>query len=227
MLINYKSLENIDDFRFLQKKQNYWYLCKENDDDWEKYAYVEDINSFLSQHIQFSKINESKMVNLNHYIDSLECNMENLLSNNRISKRYLTSIRLTHKILINKKNEIAALNTDTKIAEKKKIKLENIEIDKIKYIVREGSVTDIHFSDNSVFYVYEPVKILENKILHGTKFIGISRGCVINIEHVSFFQLDAKNRFAELKIGTQHFKISRRLISKFIKKAINPTHTTL
>ncbi|MFN3489780.1 MAG: LytTR family transcriptional regulator DNA-binding domain-containing protein [Emticicia sp.] len=224
MLVNYKSLENIDDFRFLQKKQNYWYLCKENDDDWEKYAYVEDINSFLSQHIQFSKISESKMVNLNHYIDSLECNMENLLSNNRVPRKYLTSIKITQKILINKKNEIEVLNTGTKTAEKKKIKLENIEIDKIKYIVRVGSVTDIHFIDNSIFYVYETVKIIENKILHGSKFIRISRGCIINIEHISFFQLDAKNRFAELKIGTQLFKISRRLISKFIKKATNPTH---
>lgn len=223
MLINYKSLENIDDFRFLQKKQNYWYLCKENDDDWEKYAYVEDINSFLSQHIQFSKISESKMVNLNHYIDSLECNMVNLLSSNRVSRKYLTSIKLNYKILINKKNEMEVLNTGTKTVEKKKIKLENIEIDKIKYIVRVGSVTDIHFSDNSVLYVYEPVKIITNKILHSSKFICICRGCVINIEYVSFFQLDAKNRFAELKVGTQYFKISRRLISKFIDKAINAT----
>lgn len=221
MLINYKSLGNIDEFRFLQKKQDYWYLCKEGEDDWEKYAYVDDINSFSSQYVQFSKISESKMVNLNHFIDSSGFNIEKFFFNTTISRKYLMSIKLAYKILINKKKEEEFLNTDYQTAEKKKVKFENIEIDKVKFIVRTGSVTDIHFVDNSISYVYEPVKIVEEKILQSSKFIRISRGCIINIEHISFFQLDNKKRFAELKIGTHLFKISRRLIHNFKVKAIN------
>ena len=61
MLLNYKNLENINEFQFLQKKENQWYLCKGNEEDGENYTFIEDINSFLSQHPQFSKINESKI----------------------------------------------------------------------------------------------------------------------------------------------------------------------
>lgn len=223
MLTNYTNLENINDFRFIQKKQNYWYLCKENEADWAKYGYVEDINSFLSQYIQFTMISPSKMVNLNYFIDSVEPNIENLFLTNIVSKKYLASIRFAHKILINQRKETLLSNKNFQSSEKKKIKLADIEIDKIKFIVRIGSVTDIHFMDNSISYVYETVKVIEKTILQSLKFIQIARGCIINIECISFFQMDAKKRIAELKIGTRVFKISRRLIHNFIVKAINPT----
>lgn len=222
MLINYTYLENINDFRFLQKRQNHWYLCKENEEDWEKYAYVEDINSFLSQYIQFTRISPHKIINLNYFTDSVERNIENLFLTNNVSKKYLASIRIAHKILINQRKEILLLDNNFQSSEKKKIKFENIEIDKIKFIVRIGSVTDIYFMDNSISYVYETVKVIEKKILQSTKFIRISRGCIINIECIGFFQLDSKKRIAELKIEPYIFKISRRLINNFKVKAINP-----
>ena len=87
MLIKYKNFENINDFQFLHKKQNQWYLCKESEDDWEKYAFVEDINSFLSQHPQFSKINESKIINLIYFLDSSDNALEELFIKNVVYKK--------------------------------------------------------------------------------------------------------------------------------------------
>ncbi|GGD47752.1 hypothetical protein GCM10011514_09670 [Emticicia aquatilis] len=223
MLRNYKDLENIDDFQFLQKKQNYWYLCKENEADWEKYAFVEDINFFLLQHTQFSKINESKIINLNFLIDSSKYNLEKLFFNNIVSKKYLPSIKLAYQILINKKNDAEVSEINPQISEKKKIKFNNIEVENIKFIVRTGKTTDIYFKDNSISYVYETLTTFEEKLLHSSKFIRISRGCIINIEHISFFRINTKKRFAELRIGIHPFKVSRRLISSFKSKANNIT----
>jgi hypothetical protein len=221
MLVNYTNLENINEFRFLQKKQTHWYLCKENEDDWEKYGYVEDIDSFLLAYIQFSKISESKIINLNYFIDSSENNIQKLFFNHIVSKKYSTPIRLAYKILINQKKEIALLHPDYQITQKKKIKLENIETDKIKFIVRIGSVTEIYFMDNSISYVYETVKVLAKQLLQNLKFFRTSRGCIINIECISFVHWDTKNKLAELKIGTHHFKISRRMISNFKIQTVN------
>lgn len=222
MLIHYKYLENIDDFQFLQKKENQWYLCKESEEDWEKYAFVEDINSFLSEYTQFSKINESKIINLNYFLDSSDT-IEKLFFKNVVYKKYLASIKLAHKILINKKKETEFLDVNSQFAEKKKINFEKIKIDKIKFIIRVGSITEIYFEDNSISYVYETLKVFENKLLQSSTFIRISRGCIVNIEYISFFQVDNKKRYAELKIGSHPFKISRRLIYSFKIKAINIT----
>jgi len=223
MLLHYKNLENINEFQFLQKKENQWYLCKESEEDWEKYAFVEDINSFLSQHQQFSKINESKIINLNYFLDSAEYSIDKLFFKNVVYKKYLASIKLAYKILINKKKEAEIIDANSQITEKKKIKFEKIKIDKIKFILRVGSITEIYYEDNSISYVYETVKVFENKLLQSSTFIRISRGCIINIEYISFFKLDNKKRFAELKIGEHPFKISRRLINSFKIKAINIT----
>lgn len=228
MLVNYKNVENINEFQFLQKKQNQWYLCKESEEDWEKYAFVEDMNSFLSQHPQFSKINESKIINLNYFIDSSDYTLENLFIKNVVYKKYLASTKLAYKILSNKKKEVEHkeaefLEVNAPSTEKKKIKFEKIKIEKIKYILRVGSVTEIYFEDNSISYVYETVKIFEDKLLKSSTFIRISRGCIINIEYISFFKIDNKKRFAELKIGKQPFKISRRMINSFKVKAISIT----
>lgn len=222
MLRNYIDLENIDDFQFLQKKQDYWYFCKENESDWGKYAFVDDINSFLRQHTQFSKINESKIINLNHFLDSPTDNLEKLFSNNIVSKKYLPSIKLAYQILINNKKDAEISEKNLQFFKKKKIKFNKIEVDNIKFIVRIGSATDIYFKDNSISYVYETLAVFEEKLL-SSKFIRINRGCIINIEHISFFQLNTKKRIAELKIGIHPFKISRRLISSFMTKAINIT----
>lgn len=223
MLRNYKDLENINDFLFLQKKQDCWYLCKENEADWEKYAFVEDINSFLQQHTQFSKINESKIFNLNHLLNSSEHSLEQLFSNKMVSKKYLPSIKLAYQILINNKKDAEVAEMNHQNSEKKKIKFNKIEVDNIKFIVRIGSTTHIYFKDNSISYVYETLVIFEERLLHSSKFIRISRSCIINIEYISFFQLNTKKRFAELKIGTHPFKISRRLINSFKIKAVNIT----
>jgi DNA-binding LytR/AlgR family response regulator len=224
MLINYKNLENINDFQFLQKKQNQWYLCKESEEDWEKYAFVEDISSFLLQYPQFSKINESKIINLNFFLDSSDQSIEKLFVQNVVYKKYLASTKLAFKILVNMKKEAEQLlDANAEITEKKKIKFEKIKIDKIKFILRVGSVTELYFEDNSISYVYETLNIFESKLLQSSTFIRISRGCIINIEYISFFKLDNKKRFAELKIGEHPFKISRRLINSFKIKAINIT----
>jgi hypothetical protein len=228
MLLNYKNLENINEFQFLQKKENQWYLCKGNEEDGENYTFIEDINSFLSQHPQFSKINESKIINLNYFIDSTDYTLEKLFIKNVVYKKYLASTKLAYKILSNKKKEVQPkevelVEANAPITEKKKIKFEKIEIEKIKFILRVGSVTEIYFEDNSISYVYETVKIFENKLLNSSTFIRISRGCIINIEYISFFKIDNKKRFAEIKIGEQPFKISRRMINGFKVKAISIT----
>ena len=223
MLIKYKNFENINDFQFLHKKQNQWYLCKESEDDWEKYASLEDINSFLSQHPQFSKINESKIINLIYFLDSSDNALEELFIKNVVYKKYLISTKLAFKILINKEKDAKLIDSYSQLTEKKKIKFEKIKIDKIKFILRVGSVTEIYFEDNSISYVYETLKIFENKLLQSSTFIRISRGCIINIEYISFFKIDNKKRYAELKIGSHPFKISRRMINSFKIKAINIT----
>lgn len=223
MIINYKYVENIEDFQFLKKKENQWYLCKENDDDWEKYAFVEDMNSFLVQHTQFSKINESTIINLNYFLDSSASNVEKLLLKNNVRKKYLASVKLAYQILINNKKDAELSGISQKISEKKKIKFNKIEVDKIKFIIRIGTATHIYFKDNSVSYVYETLVIFEERLLHSSKFIRISRSCIINFEYISFFKLDAKKRFAELRIGTHHFKISRRLLNSFKIKVSNIT----
>ena len=223
MLINYKNLENINEFQFLQKKENQWYLCKGNEEDGENYTFIEDINSFLSQHPQFSKINESKIINLNFFLDSSDQSIEKLFIQNVVYKKYLASTKLAFKILVNMKKEAELLDANAEITEKKKIKFEKIKIDKIKFILRVGSVTELYFEDNSISYVYETLNIFEDKLLQSSTFIRISRGCIINIEYISFFKLDNKKRFAELKIGEHPFKISRRLINSFKIKAINIT----
>jgi hypothetical protein len=223
MLINYKNLENINDFQFLQKKENQWYLCKESEEDWEKYAFVEDISSFLLQYPQFSKINESKIINLIYFLDSSDNALEELFIKNVVYKKYLISTKLAFKILINKEKDAKLIDSYSQLTEKKKIKFEKIKIDKIKFILRVGSVTEIYFEDNSISYVYETLKIFENKLLQSSTFIRISRGCIINIEYISFFKIDNKKRYAELKIGSHPFKISRRMINSFKIKAINIT----
>lgn len=80
MLLNYKNLENINEFQFLQNKDNQWYLCKESEQEYEKYVFVDDISSFLSQYPQFSKINEVKIINLNFFLDSSDRVLKNFLS---------------------------------------------------------------------------------------------------------------------------------------------------
>jgi DNA-binding LytR/AlgR family response regulator len=223
MLLNYKDLENINEFQFLQNKDNQWYLCKESEQEYEEYAFVEDISSLLSQYPQFSKINEVKIINLNFFLDSSDQSIEKLFVKNVVHKKYLASTKLAFKILINKKKEVEVINSDAEITEKKKIDFEKIKIEKIKFIIRVGSISEIHFEDNSISYVYETLNKFENNLLQNSTFIRISRGCIINIEYISFFKLDNKKRFAELKIGEIPFKISRRLINSFKIQAIKIT----
>lgn len=234
----YLLLPQIDKVKFLKRKNSEWY-----DSNKKTVPYIKE---FLLDNIQFLKINQTTIVNLNA-VD--ECVFDELSGtividgvSYHITRYFLPKvIHLFHNIkaqkninILNERNNIEIPDASclpeescqTSLgrylsANKNVEQLKCFDFSNIHYLTREGSLTTVNFADGRTAYFYETLKYFESIISTPETFVRVRRDCVINLKHVRYFKGGDKPKTGSVKIGTLSISISRRMLVKLKERLKN------
>lgn len=226
MSILLDNLEDIDNIDILFEEDCKWLYRTDMCQDVE---FKEDIDKFLSENIQFVKINKTTIVNLNYLEDYSLKGLKSYLIISKmkfeIDGKFIANIRAAKKKFQNSENT-AILPTSAKGAWLYKVKQAQpdkpiatlIDAENIMYMLRRGSLTCVYYENEKKRFFFETLTYFEENLELSLPFVRVDRNCIINIKHIKSYTINSKTKIGEVNIDEQVFKISRRQLKLFRKK---------
>lgn len=213
------------------------YVIKKRKKQWSLDCHQPEINSLVFSDEIFQlmlfkydfllKIDSFTVVNLNFVSNCFLNNSDGFLVINEIlfhiPRRFISQVREAYKKhLLKKFEKLNSPNGNAVLSSQKAYiprRFLNLNINKIKFLSRKGSLTTIEFFDGEQEQFYEPLKNFE-VVLNGHEniFFRINRNIIINVKLIESIKIQKETKTAEISIGGRKFIISRRQLPSFKRK---------
>lgn len=218
--------ENYDTITVLYRQINQWFYQDRTNLNIEL---IDNIDTFLLENLQFVRINENYIINLNHLEDyslkGSECFFIVTKIHYKIEGHYIGKVKAALKSF-QKRTGVAVLPSSMKGLWLHKLRQnqpdksigELIDAINIKYMLRIGTRTYIYYENEKKRHFYETLKYFERNLNINIPLVRVDRNCIINLTYLNSYMVYTQSKTGEVSIDDHLFKISRRQLGSFRKK---------
>lgn len=208
--------------KVLFKKDNQWYYQDGNQSLCLELRESED--EFFELNTQFVKISVGIIINTDYLQDCVidQQNAYVIVANTKydIHDTYISKLKTIQRKKQKSKNALVKGGWLSKRNNKQPEKSLDmlIDVNNIKYMLREGSSTCAYYNGEQTKRFYETLIYFERNLDANIPLVRIDRHCLVNIKYIESFKINSQTKSGEVCIDKHFFKISRRQLGQFREK---------